>query len=347
MILFLLTIQILIFLFSLIEERTLKYNKPVYIVTGIVLILYAGLKEVGFDKDSETYEYYFTHYYDDSMLLSVEYSFRLLSMLGSFIYDDVHVIFLIYAGLAVTIKFYAFRRLSDCVYLPLVVYLGYFFIFHEMTQIRASVVASLVLLMIIPLAEGRKKMAALLLCAAVFFHYSAIALIPMLFLSNKEMGKKARAVWAMVIPLAYAICLAGVSFVFSLSIPYIGDKLQAYQTLRDQGVIGDEINVFNAILLVTIAAYFYCIYFYDTIALRCKYLPLIIKMTGISIFLFVTLSFIPVVAYRVYALYGIANILLFTCIYYTIKPDWLGKCVVGTIGITLFLINVFFTKLLE
>ena len=93
MILFLLTIQILIFLFSLIEERTLKYNKPVYIVTGIVLILYAGLKEVGFDKDSETYEYYFTHYYDDSMLLSVEYSFRLLSMLGSFIYDDVHVVF--------------------------------------------------------------------------------------------------------------------------------------------------------------------------------------------------------------------------------------------------------------
>lgn len=347
MILFLLTVQVLVFLFSLIEERTLKYNKAVYAITGIVLILYAGLKEVGFDKDSETYEYYFTHYYDDSISVSVEYSFRLLSMLGSYIYDDVHIVFLIYAGIAVTIKFYAFRRLSDCIYLPLVVYLGYFFIFHEMTQIRASVVASLALLAIVPLAEGRRKNAALLLCVAVFFHYSAIALLPMLFLGNKTIGRKMRVVWALMIPLAYLIYFAGVDFMFSLPIPYIGEKLDAYQKLRDQGVFGDEINVFNAILLVTIAAYFYCIYFYDTIALRFKYLPLVIKMTGISIFLFVTFSFIPVVAYRVYALYGIANILLFTCIYYTIKPGWLGKCVVGTVGITLFLINVFFTKLLE
>lgn len=347
MILLLLTIQIVLFLLSLIEERLEKCNKYIYMATGVILVLCAGLKEVGIDKDSESYEYYFNHYDDDLVAMSVEYSFIMLAKIANMFYDDVHVIFLLYAGLAVSIKFVAFRRLSDSWYLPLVVYMGYFFIYHEMTQIRASVVASLALLMLIPVAEGRKKRAALLFCFAVFFHYSAIALLPMLFLGNKEMGTRSRVLWAALIPLGYAIYFAGVDFIFSLPIPYIGDKLEAYQTLRDQGVIGEEINVFNAILLVTIAAYFYCLYFYDTIAQRFKYLPLVLKMTGISIFLFVVFAFLPIVAYRVYALYGIANILLFTCIYYTINPAWLAKTVVGTVGITLFLIDVFFTKLLE
>ncbi len=347
MILLLLSIQILLFLLSLIEERLVKYNRRIFIATGVLLTLCAGLKEVGIDSDSETYEYYYNNYDNELMMTTVEYSFRLLSQIVSNIYDDVHVLFLIYAGIAITIKFIAFRRLSDCWYLPVVVYMGYFFIFHEMTQIRASVVASIALYMIIPLAEGNKKRATLLFFCACFFHYSAIALLPLLFLGNKEMDKRSRLLWSALIPFGYLIYVAGVDFIFSLPIPYIGDKLEAYQTLRDQGVIGDEINVFNAILLVTIAAFYYCMYFYDTIAQRFKYLPLVLKMTGISIFLFVTLAFLPILAYRLYALYGIANILLFTGIYYTIKPDWLAKSVVGTVGLCLFCINVFFTKLLE
>lgn len=343
----LLSIQMIVFFLAMIEERIQRYVKPIYLCLGIMLIMLVGLRPLGIDSDSENYEYYYSHYDDDTIMFTVEYSFKLFAEILNSFTSDVHAIFLLYAFLAISIKFFAFRKLSlNSFFLPIVVYMGDYFIMHEMTQIRAGVVSSLVLLCCAAIVEGQKKKALLIVCACCFFHYSAISLFPLLFISGKNMSQKSRGLWALVIPVAYLIYFSGFNPLIDISIPYIGDKLQAYQVMKDKGMIGEHINVFNAVLMVIVLAYYYNLYFYDTIYKYNKNLPIILKTTAISVFSFVFLSFLPVLAYRVYALYGITSILLFTNIYYTIKPLWLGKTVVGVVGITLFMINVFFTKLL-
>lgn len=86
---------------------------------------------------------------------------------------------------------------------------------------------------------------------------------------------------------------------------------------------------------------------YDLIKDHNFYFPIMIKMMGLSIFSFAALSSLPVLAFRVSELYGIVEIVLFTNIYYTIKPEWVSRCIVMFIGITLFCINVFYNKLLQ
>ena len=342
-----LVIQFITYLLSLAEERIKKYVKPSYVVLAIILILCIGLRKIGIDNDSEHYEMYYNNYDDKLLMISVEPSFRWLAHFLNYFTGDVHAILLVYAAIAVTIKFIAFKKLFDNRFLPIIVYMGYTLIMQEMTQIRAGVVGGLVLLSLIPLSEGRKKVTFLILCLCCFIHYSAIALFPMLFLNNKDMSMRKRLIWASIIPAAYIMHLCGLNVVLNLPIPYLGDKLQSYQTLRDKGILGSDINVFNAVLLVTIFTYYYVMYFYDTIIAYNKYLPIMLKMTGISVVIFVIMSFVPVLAYRISDLYGMTNILLFSCIAYTIKPNWLARTLVYVVGLSLFLINVFFTKLLH
>ena len=122
--------------------------------------------------------------------------------------------------------------------------------------------------------------------------------------------------------------------------------MEMYQDLKDQGFF-DEINVFNLVFLVNIAIYLYLLYMYDIIKEHSPYLSIILKMMGLSVFCFVALSSLPVLAFRVSELYGIVEIVLFTNIYYTIRPAWLSKSVVMAIGVVLFCINVFYNEILQ
>lgn len=77
---------------------------------GFVMVLIAGLREIGLDPDSENYEYSFQHYYQSSEMGMVEPSFTLISAVLNVFTDNVHLLFLVYAFLGVTIKLYAFKK---------------------------------------------------------------------------------------------------------------------------------------------------------------------------------------------------------------------------------------------
>lgn len=332
---------------SMVEDRLQRYNRVVYIGLTVVLILFAGLREVGFDRDSENYEMYFDNYDDPLYEFTVEYSYRLLSYIFSSAFGDVHSLFLFYALIGVTLKMYAFRRLSLYWFLPVAVYLGNYYILHDLTQMRASIVSGLTLCAIPLIYEGRRKAALGLLGIGCIFHYSSVALLPMVLLSKNDMGDRQRWLWAAVIPLGYLIYFAQFNITTQIYIPYVSDKIEAYELLRDKGIAGEEINVFNLVFLVKCAAYFYVLYFYDTIKRENKYLPLVLRIMGISLFAFLFFAQLPVAAFRLSQLYGIVEIMLFTYILYTVRPNLLGRFIVVSVAISLFVINVFSLKILE
>ncbi len=333
---------------SLVEDRLQRYNRTVYIVITVVLIFFAGLREVGFDRDSGNYEYSFLHYDDPVLEYTIEHSFRLLSHFFRYLTDDVHSIFLFYAVIGVSLKMFAFRKLMPQLwFLPVAVYLGYYYILHDLTQMRSSIVSGLTLCAIPLIYQGRRTAAFWLLAVGCVFHYSAVALLPVLFLGSNNMEERERWFWVSVIPLGYLAYFLHFNIATQFYIPYVTDKIEVYEDLRDRGIAGDEINVFNLVFLIKCMAFLYVLYFYDTVKRENKYIPIMVRLMGISIFTFLFFAQLPVLSFRIGELYGIVEIFIFTYVCFAIRPKWVGRFVTCIIAISLFVIYVFEQKILE
>ncbi len=322
---------------SFFEERLKRYNLAIYAIVWVVLVFCATTKEVGFDNDSENYEYFFLHYDDPIVSSTVEASYIWLSQLLFKYTSDVHYIFFIYAIIGITLKLYAIRRMSNLMFLPLLIYIGNYFILQDMTQIRAGVVTGIFLLALKPLAEGNKRKAALLILLSCFFHYSALILFLALLFNNNEIEGKHRIFWAMLVPIGYLLALINFNPLTVVQIPYITDKVERYQYFAE--INGDRI-IFNLLFLITCTIYLYSLCFYDAIKRVYSFLPIMIKLLGLAIIFYLLLSRIPVIAIRISELFRITEVFLFASIAFTMKPRWLGVALAGGVAIFQFVFNV-------
>jgi len=313
-------------LLAYLESYLGKYKLPIYIVLGAILVACASLKEVGVDPDSATYEMAFLLKEKYESGDSIEYSFILISKFIQLFSNDVHFLFFFYAIFGVSLKFIAFRQISEFWFLPVITYISYFYIFHELMQIRTGIMSGMFLLALKPICEGMKLKAFLLLAIGFFFHYSALILFPLIFLSNKPLTNNWRLAWAFLIPVGYFLYFQGMPILMEMSssLPYIGNKIAVYQWGTQMGTASNQVNVFNPLQLVMVFLYYYLLYYHDVIIEHNKMFPMIIKIYGLGVIAYPALSSFPVMAERIQLLLLTVSILLYTFLYYTIKPKWAG-----------------------
>lgn len=306
------------------EDYIKQYRLPLYCLLGFILILVAGLREVGIDPDSENYEYTYQHYYQAKAIDMVEPTFLLISYLLNFITSNVHILFLFYATIGITTKFYAFKKLTKFYFVPVLVFISYYFMLHDMTQIRAGIVSALLLVATYYITINQKKKALILILVGSLFHYSSLTLLPIIFLRNKDFNTKNTIFWALVIPLSYIIFFAGISVLMSTSIPFVGEKLAMYQNSVEKGKLTVAINVFDPIHIISIILFYFIFFYRKTIAIFSNNINIILKIAALGLFFHTSLAFLPVLGLRVSQLYGIVNIILYTQIIYVFKQKWIG-----------------------
>ncbi len=345
MIYFFIAIIFAAILLTFLEDRLGKFNIYVYCLFGATLIIACALKSLGVDADSEAYEELFNNSDSEKNEIPVEYSFIFFSSYLKYLIDDVHIIFFLYALLGITLKFVAIRRLSAFYFMPIVVYLGNYFILHDFTQIRVSVASGLLLMSLKPLAEGKRWHTVLYLLCAVFFHYSSLILFLILFFSNKPLNRTWKIGLISIIPIGLILFVLKLDIISFIPIPFIQDKVEIYKTLTDIGFF-EAVSLKSPFLWLKVFIMLYTLYFYDTIAEYCIFLPVLLKVLGLSLFFFFAFSRVPVLSGRVYELFGIVELVLFPCIFYTIKPKAVSQAVVCLIGCIEFVFTVFIWKLL-
>ena len=329
----LLSVLLITIILCYLEDYIKRYRFLLYILMGFVMVLIAGLREIGLDPDSENYEYSFQHYYLSSEMCMVEPSFTLISAVLNVFTDNVHLLFLVYAFLGVTIKLYAFKKNLQCIFVPLMLYISFYFVLHEMTQIRAGVVSALFLLAVYYIAKKEKRKALLLIIVGSFFHYSSLALLPTLMFGNKNFNRKENIMIALLIPLSYLIYFGGISMLLNTDIPLIGNKLAIYQQAMEKGKMTVNINVFDPVHLVSVMLFYYTLYFRKTITAFNENYNVVIKIVALGLFLHTSLAFLPVLALRISQLYCIVNIFLFSGIVYTFKQKWMGITILVLLSI--------------
>lgn len=329
--------------FSFFEDRKDVYTLCIFLAVVLLLWCVVAFRPIGSDADSLTYMFF----YHDLGKEFIEISFVWIVALVHWLFDDVRWLFIIYAVLSVFLHAEGIRRLSPALLLSVLLWLSHYFIIQDFTQIRVAVSTGLFLIGLSFLAERRRLVFFFFIAGAIFAHYSALAYLPVLFFSNRKLGLKGRIFLAGSILFMYVLYFAGVDLIFSLPIPYLEVKIDDYERLRDSGMLGDTINVFNVVFLLRIFVFFYILVKYEYIVKYHTQITLLLKVYCCSLCSFLALSSLPIMAGRVSELFGIVEIVLFPMILCTIRPLAVGRGILVVFALGLLSLNLWYNDLIN
>lgn len=315
---------------------------------GLAMALIAGLRSydgVVVDHDYLTYQIAFINW----KAYSIEPTFKWLAAIAHFVGGDSGaelLFFMLYAVIGVTLKFTAIPKLTELWFLSALVYVGNFFMLHEMTQIRVGIASGLFLLALVPLHKRMFWTYFVLCVIATLFHFSSIILFFLWALHTKAIRQK----WLYIalVPIAYALYLIGLDatrLIAMLPIPFIEQKIMLYNKVMSSGEM-TEINIFNAFQLTRVVVVLFLVYKSDVIARYNKYAPLLIKIYVWGVISFVVFAKIPAFGFRISELLCIVEIATVPMIAYAFVQKRLAMTfAIGVASVFLF-INLFYSKLI-
>lgn len=329
------------------------YSNTIWTYLGLMviatcLIVIAGFRSIGFDRDSLNYLESFLGFQSllDSDYLNKEPGFWLIVWLSNLIFgSSARPFFIIYASLGVLITFSAVKKLTCHPILAIFCYIFLYFPLHGMTQIRAGL-ACAIFLSSIPNAVDRKLLSFVIkLFLAAMVHYFAIVFFAIYFLKAKTINVK----------FYLSLPFIGLFFVlfrnelvralssFAPLLPdFIGYKLLIYiELLQDD--IGAEINLFSAYYISLFAIYYYSVLSVDKFTEKYDYV--FIKLLGWALFGYYMLSFLPAIAVRVSELYGVVIIFIIPMLVYSFKEKIVPLILSAIFLLLIFINNVFLHNL--
>lgn len=344
---------VLIFIISLtlsfFEERFSQRDRIVmYVILGIALILTAGLRGFESTPDTEGYVAMFEGTADAIQEL-VEPSFTFIITMMNAMDFDATSLFLTYAIISVPIHLSILWRLSkDYPFTILTIYISYYFMMHEMVQIRAGVAAGLFLWAIYYYVEKRKLLALSFILVGIFFHYSALIGL-VLFVLKDKLPKWQKIVLYLIIPIGLVIYFSKIDISYLIPDSLTGGKLAVYRELNDKG-IEDELSGWplerNPLIWMNFILYYASIFYNEYLSERCKYVVVAIKVQAVGfLFLFFFHGFSTVLANRLNDYFSIASILLWTASVYAFSPKIISKLISNFISTARFVSSMLFYAL--
>jgi hypothetical protein len=246
----------------------------------------------------------------------------------------------VYASLGVLLKAIAIRKLTEFWFFSILIYFSFYFFLHEMTQLRAGVASALILLSI-PAIYDRKVWQFIVIAGfAFFFHFSAIALLPLYFLNRNKIQ-----IWYyFLIPVGYILYFTNsniASLVHLINIDIVNLKFSLYK----QNFGAQRINIFNILMISRYIFSFLLLWKWKLLQEKNSYSVLLIEIYIISCFIFIALADIPVIAFRVSELLSIVEIILIPTLINIFTRPLYGKLLVGVIGFMFLCFILFYEKL--
>lgn len=342
---FLLIVACVLFMFLEKEDNKDRATKITFWVIVTIMALLVGFRPVGLDNDSENYETLLTNVY---MRENYEPTFQLFAWIAGDILDSIQLLFLIYGILSIFVKAYAINKYSKLLFATLCVWLSHFYILHDATQMRASVAIGIYYIALYSLQQGRRKLFLLYILLASTFHYSALTLLPLVFFGNKPLSKKWMVFLSVVPMLGYVMAAMHLDPLDFIPSATFQERKEAYDKARDSGFQDqDAINIFNIGYLLHCIIYYFFLWKRKVVSQHCESFPLMMKIYACSLISFTAFSFFPVMAFRIYELYGAIEILFFPFLIYTVRPQWLGKCLIAAYTFLMFAVDIFVNELIN
>ncbi len=329
---------------SFVEERLMNRDKIViYIILGVAMILIAGLRAVGATPDTITYEGMYYAKDNNVTILLTEPSFNFIrNILHSFSLD-VNALFLTYAALSIPLHLTAFWKISKLPFLTLTIYISYYYMMHDMVQMRCAVASGLFLWAIYCYVNNRKWLTALFIAIGILFHYSAAAGFVIFLLSDKMTKWHKMALYTLV-PIGIVVYFAHIDISSFIPDELGGAKLARYRELNEKGL--DDLQEgwkfeTNILIWMNIVLYYASIYYHDFLKEHFKYTTIAIKLQAVGFcFLFFVYALSKVIANRMNDYFSVASILLWTASFYAFYPKFVSRVINNAISTLRFVTSM-------
>jgi len=297
-------------LMARIGRRPASWRAMCWLAVSLVAILCA-LQDATTNKDREVYAFLIDAIKDDDTF-SMEPGFYLIVKLLGVALSGPELnaaFFFVVAALSMAIKLRLFKRYGGSIFGCLAAFFSYFFLLHEVTQVRTGLAIAFLYLSWFAFAEGRKRDFWLYGIAAMMFHYSCVLFVIAPFLFFPDGRRKFTVTVAIAALLAAASALQGSAVLGGLELlaGAVGvDRLGVYFQLLQEGVLADitPLRLVPHTLLLIAAACTQRRWRRDRLTF------FLVQIYVYGLLLFIILSPIPALAYRVSDLFLFAGVFL-------------------------------------
>jgi hypothetical protein len=220
------------------------------------------------------------------------------------------VLYFMMAWLSLSIKFRLFQRFGGSVSHCLILFLAYFFLLHEVTQIRIGVAIGWMYLSLLEWRQARRMLAVRYALLSLCFHYSAVLVLPLLLLSRELQAPLAKPLIASLLGVMVVALMPGtpyMEYVFMLANANGIEKLVFYVDALQDGLF-DEANFLNRLAPHVILAAMLLLLRRQWMTDQTMHTLLRTYLCGML--LFVALSPFPLIAYRVSDVFLFSSVLL-------------------------------------
>jgi hypothetical protein len=283
-----------------------------------VLILVAAFRGEGFDRDYNNYKEIFL-LWDESSTYLIEPGFIVIANFARIFFSTPILLFLLFALLGVSIKVYSINKLTDFVFISLLIYFCNIYILQDLTQIRAGVASGLMLISLVPLKSRKKTPFFIVAFLAIMFHYTAFVILPFWFFKVDKINKK---IWFTIIPFSYLLLFLAISpldLYELIPIDSIQAKIRTYILLQEADT-ENVVNVFSTLVFIRLLFISYILKKIDIIQEENKYAIIVIKIYIISIAVLVVMSKTTAIALRFNEFFSAVEIVALPLILYAIEP---------------------------
>lgn len=213
-----------IFVLSIITVRFSKRfenNYYLYYILISILIIVAGFKTESTSHDTFNYVEHYVKHASLSNFASLEVfryepGYLFIEALCGEITSNPTFLFLIIALFSIYSYHYAIKKKSPLVYLSIFVYISFFYFKREIITIRYGLSCALFLLSIIAFSENENKKGYFFSLLSFMFHYTALSVIPLLFLIKNKESKTVVGKTEMFVFIAGLFSIIGVDCLSSL-----------------------------------------------------------------------------------------------------------------------------------
>lgn len=332
-------------LVSLDKHATPKVQKVILTTVFCVLFLFCALRG-DIDRDHQNY-INISRYIVNGVNYLIEPSFYLFTYISEWASGGPVLIFIMYAMLAIILKFHIIKKYSLFPLISLLIYFCNYYFLHEMTQVRIGVSIAFAIISLYYWTVGVKRYYYIYLFIAFLFHYSSLVFLIVHFLPNKKIKNKELIIYFAVIAASYVLYFLhlGMASLFSyIPIGFVQEKFSSYSQKLELGNVV-AVNVFSSMQLIKLFVItVISIYIPESIK-KNNFFNLMFRFYIYSCICWVLFFDIPVFAIRLSELFGFAEIFILPCLILLSRNKMVGLVLITVLSVFIFYVNIFHNQL--
>lgn len=323
-----------------------KIGKYLSVFLFFSLLVFCSMRG-GIDRDHQSYINIYGYILNGTNYL-IEPTFYFFTYISHFFLESSLLLFLLYAFIACSLKFYIFRKYCIFPVVSILVYYCNYYFLHEMTQIRVGVSIALAIIGINFWVQGYKKYFWPFLFLSFLFHFSALVFLIVPFVPLRRIRNKELLVYLTIILISYFLFFVkfGLAKFFSyIPIGFVQEKFIAYSQKASLGNV-EAVNVFSSLQLIKISVIFLVHFFVPRNLKNNSFFNIMFRFYIYSCICWVMFFDIPAFAIRLSELFGFAEVFILPYLLFVSRKKIVGVLILSIICFFVFYVSIYHNQLL-